>query len=493
PVSLESRAALAAQMHSPRLEIAGMPVERGKLSEGVFTIGSYQGAWSYCACQEDHLLNHSGVYSPASYLRSWAYTQLVCAEAMDVQLCLFTPGPADVWLNKKHLLRKATFQDQQAGPVVIPARLVKGANKIMIRFEALAQAACAHYLALRICDMEGNPISPPAQAAESGSLSVQIPSVIMPRLIELRSRMENLYRGMRLERDVFEREQEVALLFPNDATAEEIVTIRFKNAANLVFTDGAVEGKPGMRRRLNASYELVAGRYQIELLPRVWEYYEHNMRIKRDIAVWTVGNALYSTAAYASYAERRQEGLLKAVEQPNNLCAEMAKMAIGWWNRIEPAVMLDGVARVNRRSPGSRLDLATLLAIAYRFSAHPKFPEQLLQPLADCFVNPVYADPAADSVEPATDAESILTYTCEILAGQRFPDQTFAASGQSGEQHRLHGISRAAAWMQACGRAGFAGWGSSEELTLDLIALSLLVDLAEDEALAEMATVVMDK
>ncbi|MBE0697319.1 MAG: hypothetical protein IH586_10380, partial [Anaerolineaceae bacterium] len=66
PISLEARAALVAQMHTPRLEIAGMPVERGKLSEGVFTIGSYQGSWSYCACQEDHLVNHSGVYSPAS-------------------------------------------------------------------------------------------------------------------------------------------------------------------------------------------------------------------------------------------------------------------------------------------------------------------------------------------------------------------------------------------------------------------------------------------
>lgn len=491
----ESRARIAAENYVPELEIDALPVERGKLTDGVFAIGDYQGSWNYYNCKEDHLVNHSGVYAGAVYLRSWAYCQLVCSQEMDVQFRLAAPGPMDIWLNHKRLLRNDAFDDRLASHGMISARLAKGANKLAVRFENLGSAGCAHYMALQVCDSQGAPLPTIASIGEDAPLVVQIPTLIMPRLIELRNRLEKLYAGMRLERDVFERDQDIALLFPDDEVASEVVTVRLKTPANLILADGVVEGKPGLRRKINSAFELYGGRYQVELLPRVWEYYEHDMRIKKEISLWTVGNAPYSTAPYGTFPERAREGLLKAVEQRNNLFAEMAKMALGWWRRVEPEVILDGVARVERRETGCVLDLAALLGILGRFSTCPEFPTQLLQPIQDCALGYDYSLSGSFDAEWAAGFGSgaILTSACESLAGQRFADRVFSSDRQAGHWHFERGSQRAFAWLHERGLAGFPGWGSSEELSGCLVALALLVDLLDAGPLQEMATVGMDK
>lgn len=482
----------AAKIYTPDLGIDPLPVERGQLTDGIFSIGDYQGSWNYFCCQEDHIILHPRAVIPSVsnqfhvYLRSWAYTQLVSPQALDLNLRLFSPGPADVWLNHKHILHKESFEIQPPGSVMVPVRLAKGTNRLFVRFENLALGHSAQYFALCISDAQGVPLP----GGEESSIVAQIPTLIMPRLVDLRNRMESLYSGVHLERDVFERNQEIGINFPDNETAEEIVTIRLKDSQNRIINDVVVEGKPGMRQRMKFAYELSAGQYTVDLLPRVSEYYEHNMRIKKELPMWTVGNNPYSIHPHGGYGERRQEGLVKAAEQNNHLFAEMAKMALGWWNRVETTVILDAAERLNRRGSDANLELAGLLSILYRFTDHPEFPQMLLQPIEDSILNfEYYSQPDEDS----QGADHMLGSACEILAGQRFKEQLFVRDGQVGRWHFERGVQQAFSWMHDCGETGFGRWGSSEELTYDLIALSLLVDLVDDEALLEMATVVMDK
>ncbi len=491
----DARPELAAQFSSPELEITNQPVERGELSEGTFVCGDYQGSWSYYRCEEDHLVIQTGNSPAPAYLRFWAYTRLACARDMDVQLRLVTPGAADVWVGGSHLLRKDTFEDGAWGEARGTVRLGKGTNDVFVRYETLALGRYAHPLALQVRSADGSPIQPGVGKENRAPVSVEIPTTIMPRLVKLRNRMERLFAGIHLERDAFERSQEIALRFPEDETAEEIVTIRLMNPSNLILADGAVEGKPGMRQKVGLAFELKGGSYQIELLPRVWEYYEHNMRIKKDIAFWTVGNAAYSTVPYGSYAGRRQEGLLKAIEQRQNLFAEAANMALGLWKRVEPDVIRQAAARVNQRFADNLLDLSGLIGILYRFSTQPDFPADLVQPLEDCLLHSSFrADlPGTPGLSPSRESDQILRDACEVLAGQRHFEESFSEEGMTGREHVERGMARALAWLRARGVAGFSDWGSGEELSRELIALSLLVDLADDDGLQELATVVMDK
>jgi hypothetical protein len=489
------RQEIAQQFYVPDLEIKNQPVVRGKLTEGIFTIGEYRGSWEYVGCLEDHLVNHSSSFPSISYLRSWAYTQLHSKQEIDVQLRLATSGPADLWVNRIHLLRKDTFCDQQPDPQVVKLRLKRGPNRIFVRFENLAVRDCAHFMSLQVCQPDGVPLDTLVNGDGNPVVSVRLSTTIMPGLIELRNRMEQLFAGISLERDVLERDHELVIYLPDAPYAEEIVTIRVMDAANIIFRDGALEGKPGQRIPLNYAFELTGGRYQVELLPRVWEYYELNMRIKKDMPVWTVGNTPYSTEMYGTYPERRQEGLLKAVEQVGNLYAEVAKMALNWWPRVERKTILAAIDRVNQRLEGSVLQLAGLLGMLYRFADNPDFPGEIRRPLEDCIQNFRYGvdEPGHDAQDFDRESSQILFHTCELLAGQRFPDQVFPNDGQTGQWHFQNGSLLASAWMLDRANLGFEDWGSCEDLTLDLIALSLLVDLAEDSQVQELAMVLMDK
>lgn len=92
--------------------IKATPVERGPLDAGVFTIGKYTGSWSYCACPEDHSVDHSGYYPAAHFLRSWAYVEAAGSHPQTVAFVLTTYGAADMWLGDEHAYRIEHDQDQ---------------------------------------------------------------------------------------------------------------------------------------------------------------------------------------------------------------------------------------------------------------------------------------------------------------------------------------------------------------------------------------------
>jgi hypothetical protein len=102
-------------------------------------------------------------------------------------------------------------------------------------------------------------------------------------------------------------------------------------------------------------------------------------------------------------------------------------------------------------------------------------------------------EPGTDAMCYLTENHSILFHTCEILAGQRYPDEVFTNTGEMGHWHREKGERLALGWLRTRGAGGFQEWDSNCYFEEDLLALSHLVDLAENEEVMEMAAVVMDK
>ena len=140
---------IAQSYHEAESGITKTPVERGPLTEGIFKVGDYTGSWSYFSCREDHFVDQSATYPTCHYLRSWAYTQAVSETAQEVLFMLTTPGPADVWLNGKHVHRQEHF-DQHPASISFKVRLKKGTNKILVRFEGVAIREGPHAMALQV-------------------------------------------------------------------------------------------------------------------------------------------------------------------------------------------------------------------------------------------------------------------------------------------------------------------------------------------------------
>ncbi len=92
-----------------------------------------------------------------------------------------------------------------------------------------------------------------------------------------------------------------------------------------------------------------------------------------------------------------------------------------------------------------------------------------------------------------SENHQILFHTCEILAGQLYPDQLFSNVEQPGSWHQEKGERMALSWLRKRASGGFREWDSNCYFEEDVLALAHLADLAENDQVREFAAVVLDK
>jgi hypothetical protein len=479
------RQQVATQYYEPKSGITQTPVERGPLSAGLFQVGDYSGSWNYYACREDHLVEKSAVSLSPQYWRSWAYTQLVCKASQEVLLVLFTHGPTDLWLNDQHILRHAEFHGQQPGRVAFKVQLQTGLNKILVRFEAVAVRACAYAIALQVCKLvEGSTTQARPCRARDG-IRVSIPTLI--EATARRNKFERAAEQTYITQDVFEKNDQIRLYWPDDLEKSSAAVVRLMRPSGQIYAEATVNGTAGDQVFLQRPLEIPEGLYRILIMPLTWEYYERDLRITREINIWNAGRSPYSAAPYGSYQERRKEALVSASRR-DGLFAEIAKMALNNWTALETESILQSV-QINRSQ-----ELLGILGMLYRFGEHAQFPSQLRQALEDYILNFPFEGRESRAAETDNrEDEQILSFAAEILAGQRFPEERFRCSGKTGQWHRQNAERLALAWLHRSAAVGFSDWDSNHSFSEYLLALSHLVDLAETEAIWEMAAVLMDK
>ena len=477
---------VAEQYYEPDSGITETPVERGPLTEGLFQVGNYKGSWEYLACREDHLVEHSGFYSRPHYLRSWAYTQLNSKTTQEVSLVLTTHGPADIWLNGQHVHRQEHFCDQQPRSVSFKVALDQGINKILVRFEAVAIRECAYAMALQVVssvDAEAVGSVKPHQVKLG--IEATIPTLI--ESISRRNKFEQAAAVTYFAQDVFEIDDQIRLHWSDDLKHSSSAVVRLMTPAGQIYAEANVDGTAGDQVFLQHPRQIPAGPYRVFMMPLAWEYYERDLRITREISLWSLGRSRYSATPYGTYEERRREALI-STSQWTSLFAEIAKMALNQWTALETGNILKSTQNA---SPS---ELLGMLGMLYRFGDHPQFPKELLQPLEDCILSYPYQHAEVFDTEAVhSESDHILSYAAEILAGQRYLERIFSSSGRTGQWHRQNGERLALEWLHQCGEGGFSNWDSNSSFAEDLLALSYLVDLAENESVWEIAAVVMDK
>ncbi|MEA3345705.1 MAG: hypothetical protein U9Q78_05600, partial [Chloroflexota bacterium] len=171
---------------------------------------------------------------------------------------------------------------------------------------------------------------------------------------------------------------------------------------------------------------------------------------------------------------------------------------------VEAEVIMEAIEarRGNQRRDGSDLQMLGLLSMMHRYLDDPSFPEELKDPLEECVLN-MY-EPGSDAMCCMTESQQILFHTCEILAGQLYPDRIFPVltghqartgtnAGQSGQWHRERGERMAISWLRKRGTEGLQEWDSNCYFEQDLAALAHLADLADNPEVWELAATMIDK
>lgn len=464
----------------PEPGIEGEPAEYAP-----YKAGDLEGKWEYRRTKDDHFVDLSAFYHLVHYLRAWAYTEIQSQVDQEVDLVLTTNGPADLWINDQHVHRQEHFYHQIPNRVKLTARLSKGVNRLLVRMEEVAARECPFSMALRLVNFQ-------VKAGKERKV-VRIPTVAPDPIRRLK--LEMLFEASHLRQDVFGREEKIEIYLPEGPAAQTNFNIRLQNLQAQIFGEAfhrSTMTDPTVS--FGFSYEFPEDSYQALMLPHPKEYYESGVRVTRAYNLYTTRNK-YSTQPYGTYPERRLEALADAARRDVNVFSQIARMELGWFDRVEEKAILDAIEGINQRKDCSDFYLCGLLGMLYRFGDRPEFPAALKQPLEDCILNFKYwvDEPGSDAMCYWTENHSILFHTCEVLAGQLYPDRIFTNVNQPGSWHIAKGERLALEWLNNRATTGFKEWDSNTYFEEDTLALSTLCSLAKNDQVWEMAAVVLDK
>jgi hypothetical protein len=317
-------------------------------------------------------------------------------------------------------------------------------------------------------------------------VQVRLPTTIQQ--LNRRKVLEEAFEAAYLMQKVFERKDMIALHWPDDYDGSVEVMVRLQTPAGRIYGEANLEAKAGERIILSQGYQVPGGPYQILVMPSSKEYYEDQVRIRRDLPIWVLGREAHSETYYGDFAARVQEALTSATHHKGEVFAEIAKMKLGLWDEVKADVLGQRIEDLTRPGLKNLLDFVGLLGATYRFGDDPRFPKKIKGALETCIIDFNYTDHERYLAE----SQKILSNIAEIFAGQLYPDQIFG-SGETGGWHRKRGERLTTEQLHSLGTQGFMEWDSPAYFSNSLIALSHLIDLAEAEQIWEMASVVLDK
>lgn len=484
PLDEATKLKIAQRYYQETSGVTDLPVERGPLTEGHFTLGDYEDTWSYLRCREDHTVTHTIEQPSPHYLRSWAYAELVSDRPQEVTLALTVYGPADVWLNDDHVYHHEAFSDGAPQCVPIEVSLQEGANPLLVRFEQIGVRARPLQMSARVVTDGDDP--PP--------LRVRIPTTIHD--VDYRNELEAFFAEAYIKQDIFYAEETLSVFWPAGVKDEYRITVRLETPSRHSDVSGKIYGEAtgivsaGDEVILRTANEIPAGPYVITLMPAPKAYYDDETRIRRRFHVWNLGNASYARRPHGTYAKRRRQALNLAARRSDNVYAEIAKLALSQGAQISPDAVHAAIREIERNDLASLPTLVGLVGMLYRHGRDAAFPHEMKRAIK---AGIRHFDYEHNGLNDLREHEAILLDAAKILAGQYFADRQVGSGERHGAWYRQQGESHAVAWMQARGSRGFADWDAPGSFAHSILALAHLIDFATSETVWELASVTLDK
>jgi hypothetical protein len=161
----------------------------------------------------------------------------------------------------------------------------------------------------------------------------------------------------------------------------------------------------------------------------------------------------------------------------------------------------DKVYALRDTSDFNMLDFVNLL---YAGRGHPAVPPELWERTKQAvldfkysFTDPtpartVNGQPVVDNMWYWTENHVLIFRTCELLAGQLYPNETFTVTGLTGAQHKARARPAILAWIDHHSRWGFFEWHSNVYYHLDIQPLLTLVEWSDDAEIVQRATMALD-
>lgn len=393
------------------------PVPGGRVGDGASpqTFAVY---WPF----DDISLDISGGWDAPTHIRAWAYTELWADEDGPAPFLFTTCGGAAVWLNGEKVLEFTPFTRNIPADTPLELTLRKGRNSVLVFFDDLAERDAAFLL--RLC-WQGTD-APPEQRVPVGAAN--------PTLLE---QGEQAMRSLCFSRNHYAAGP-VSLRCENPF-AQQTLHVTLEGAteeneqAGVLFTRTADFAPGQTRASLGDCAEFPFGFLLLQATAVV-----EGIAITRPITVETHASALLPHAADTVAGRKRQalEFLAHFGEQNTNRA--VALLATGGSPDEAQRLIAAQVRFVDRRCDCSDFYLVYFPHILRAWGAQGAglLSPELERAMRACILNFRYwmDEPGDDVMWFYSENHALMFHTCQLLAGELYPSETFSNSGMTGLQ-----------------------------------------------------------
>ena len=284
--------------------------------------------------------------------------------------------------------------------------------------------------------------------------------------LEMRSQVEAEIAGLRLERDIFYPEHGVRITLSKAPSLKVPMKIQLvsQNGSVVVETQPTKEG-PAI---LCQAGDLTDGRYKLICL---WE--ESNGKPITSVAYDIYKLIPTSPLVGYEHMEKRKRvtlehfarslDLLEGGKYQPDIWAQVARYALGQYEKVDEGVIRDTCEFINARRDCSDFVIQGILRLMYWEREKQQLSSKISVLMKDTVLGFKYwiDEPGEVTMCMHTENHRLLFHVAEWLAGQLFPTEEFVNSRQRGLYHATKGRMYITEWLRQRGRFGFDEWHSN--------------------------------
>ena len=420
-------------------------------------------------------LEFSGFWHEPTRLARWARTRIVTEAGGELDLALHTCGGLHLWLDGVHVAGFEPYSRNHLAEAYCQIALPPGGAVLTLLMEEMAERD-TNFL---------------AGLTHAGGPSIRLEPC--DGLAPARARdLAALAAGLRPAAHVFAPEARVTLVSDHAPGADVPITAHATPSDHLTHHPPLASFTACLRRGetdldLGDAACLPDGYH-----PLVLDIGEGAHRVERRIAIarmaepppdWPDDLEARKRLALihaATHGEPRAGRLLAHLA----LCRD--------WDATCEAILDDTCLIVNRRKDCADFVLVPLLWIVARHG--DALPETAAAKAREAILGFRYwmDEPGNDVMWFWSENHALCFHVSQLLAGRAFPDESFANSGRTGQEHAARAARRLRSWFDAVEADGLAEWNSAAYYPIDFIGLFALHALAEGEIRAR-ATSLIDR
>lgn len=417
----------------------------------------------------------SGFYYVPTHMLRYGRTLVVSPVAHTATFNLKTCGGVALWVNGRLVSDFTPFTRNIEQQTQVEIELEAGINEFFVCHEDLAERDTLYHFTLEYTGSE--------------LITIQLPLTESERVEEI------VVMERALDRAYFPtstaQDEQLRIVFDKPFTED----VRFDVSHNSFF-----DGRYTMQRELKAGQqELILG--HTDDFGADYKYFELIVQIGTAEIRKLLGVEVYNSrfqpqdSEVLSVQERKRIALeCVATLGIPNIHTAMAKLATEGDPAVARDMILQGLIGIRERRDCADFYLAALFRLWRDYRDKGIFEEEVWRQIKDTMLNFRYwiDEPGDDVMWFFSENHALLFHTCQLLAGQLFPDEVFTNSGETGTQRRLKAEGQLVEWFERFLTEGLAEWNSSAYIPIDFLGLIQLHDLAELPILREQAKRAMD-